>query len=373
MAPEQLKAIKKKGDKEGKYDVEPYDDLKADAWALGLLYIDVLTFSCPFNQATLEDMMNFANNNGAVGDINNVMGYDEKTFNALKEIIGGLMKSNPAERSTVKVAHTKMQALCKELKIANPAPSPTYTDADFGPFFAAVAKAKGKPEAEMFVTHKKLLKMLGTIPIALAKKIDLKSLPFKEELTDKKGEKFCYQGNLCEKGEPKGLGCKYNDKQFEFGVYNEAPYTVFKFKVELQQLVIIPNSTKPMKTKANLNGVTIQGYGHVYGLMSFPDGRYFEGGFEKDGDFKGVGKYLFSNGDFYHGEWSQSKINGLGKLFQKSSQKWVYGTFSNQAVGINPKDLKDLDKDAPIKVGSEMKPDAWKKAVSDKGLDVYFF
>lgn len=215
--------------------------------------------------------------------------------------------------------------------------------------------------------------MLGSIPIALKKKVEIKSLPFHDEITDKKGVKFMYQGNLDTNNQPKGLGCKWNEKQFEFGVYGEAPFTVTKLKVESNEVVIIPNSQKPMKTHANLNGVTVQGYGHVYGKMSFPDGRYYEGGFEKDGDFKGVGKYLFSNGDFYHGEWSQSKMTGLGKYFSKANRKWTYGQFKNQVVGINPKDLADLDPDVVPKVDKEMKPEDWSKAIKDKGLDVYFF
>jgi hypothetical protein len=42
-------------------------------------------------------------------------------------------------------------------------------------------------------------------------------------------------------------------------------------------------------------------------------------------------------------------------------------------VGINPKDLHDLDPDTPIKVEKEMKPEDWSKAIKDKGLEVYFF
>lgn len=372
MAPEQLKALKLvKG--ESKYEVGAFDDLKADAWALGLLIWDVLTFTCPVHGETLEDMINLANAGAAVAELPNVMGFDEATYAAFKEITSGLLMTDPAKRWAVKQAHTKLQALCKAQNIANPAPSPEYTEADFQPFFAYIAKKQGKPEAQLFEKHKALLKMLGAIPIALKKKVDLKTLPFHDEITDKKGVKFMYQGTLGEDGQPKGLGAKWNEKQFEFGVYNEEPFSITKLKVELNEITIIPNSKKPMKTKANLNGVTVQGYGHVYGKMSFPDGRYFEGGFEKDGDFKGVGKYLFSNGDFYHGEWAQSKINGLGKLFSKAAGKWIYGTFSNQAVGINPKDLHDLDKDTAIKAAKEHKPEEWTNAIKDKGLDVYFF
>ena len=88
-----------------------------------------------------------------------------------------------------------------------------------------------------------------------------------------------------------------------------------------------------MKSHVNMNGVVIKGYGYVYGKMIFPDGRYYEGGFEKDGDFKGVGRYLDSNGDFYHGEWVNSKREGLGKLFIKKENKWTYGIFKGSLVG----------------------------------------
>ena len=113
-------------------------------------------------------------------------------------------------------------------------------------------------------------------------------------------------------------------------------------------------------------------YGYVYGKMTFPDGRYYEGGFEQDGDFKGVGRYLDSNGDFYHGEWAQSKREGLGKLFVKSEAKWHYGTFKS-AVGINPKDMKDLDADPVCKVASAMSFEDWQKQVKAKKLEAYFF
>lgn len=215
--------------------------------------------------------------------------------------------------------------------------------------------------------------MLGSIPIAIPKKIELKTLPFHDDVEDAKGKKFYYQGNLNEKHHPKGLGCKYMNKQFEFGVYNEDPHCVTKLKVETDTITIIPNSTKPMKTSVNLNGVVIKGYGYVYGKMSFPDGRYYEGGFEKDGDFKGIGMYLHTNGDFYHGEWKNSKKDGIGKWYKKAEKKWVYGTFKNQVVGINPKDMKDLDPDEDFKCEKEMTADEFKKQVKDKGFEQYFF
>lgn len=374
MAPEQLKGLNPRANSKRKFDVGPFDDFKADVWQLGLLIYHVLTFTVPIDGGhTLQDMIDKSQNGIEVPELPNVMGFEEKTYNGFKEIVTGCLTQDPAKRFTAKQVQAKFSAMLKEAKIENPPASQEYTDADFAPFFKYIAGKVGKPEQELFVKHKNLLKMLGSIPIAIKKKIDIKSLPFHDEIIDKKGVKYMYQGNLDGDKQPKGLGCKWNEKQFEFGVYGEAPYCVTKLKVELDQVVIIPNSQKPMKTSVCSNGVVQKGYGHVFGKISFPDGRYYEGGFEKDGDFKGVGKYLFSNGDFYHGEWKNSKMDGLGKYFSKAEHKMVFGTFKNQLVGINPKDLKDLDPDVPAKVDKEMKHSEWKKAVQDKDLAVYFF
>jgi len=317
MAPEQLKALKLIG-KEKRYEVGAFDDLKADIWALGCLIWHVLTFTYPIEAHTLEDMIKLANDGISVPELPNTMGFDEPSYNAYKEIIAGCLTVDPAKRFTAKQVQAKFAAILKTAKIVNPPASIEYSDADFNSFFAHIAKQLKKPEAELFSKHKSLLKMLGSIPMAIKKKIDLKSLPITDEITDENGHKCFYQGNLDEKKQPKGLGCKYNDKVFEFGVYNEEPFAVTKLHIDTDSITIRPNSKKPMKTVVCTNGVVNKGYGHVFGKLSFPDGRYYEGGFEKDGDFKGVGKYLFSNGDFYHGEWKNSKMEGLGKYFSKA-------------------------------------------------------
>lgn len=302
------------------------------------------------------------------------MGFEDRIHAGLKELLAGCLTNDPAKRWTAKQAHKKLQDLCKAEKIANPDPSPEYSDADFEPFMKHVAAAKGKTVEDLFAKHKALLKMLGKIPIALKKKIDLKTLPIVNEIEfGPKKEKFFFQGNLDEKKQPKGLGCLWNERKFEFGVYGEAPFCVTRFKVNEGTVTIIPNYNKPMKTHVNLNGVSFKGYGHVFGHMSFPDGRYYQGGFNKARDFSGVGKYLCSNGDFIHGEWKDSKFDGIGKMFIKAQGKWVYGTFKNQSVGINPKDLKDLDPDNPIKIDKEQKYDDWTKGIAAKNLQVYFF
>lgn len=93
----------------------------------------------------------------------------------------------------------------------------------------------------------------------------------------------------------------YNPKKFEFGVYNEAPYSLIKIKPDRGELTILPNMQQKVKSNISQAGVVIKRYGDAYGKMIFPDGRYYEGGFEKDRDFGGVGMYLHSNGDHYHG------------------------------------------------------------------------
>lgn len=128
--------------KEKKYEVGAFDDLKADAWALGLLFWDVLTFTCPVHAESLEDMINLANAGISIAELPNVMGFDDKVYQGFKEVISGLLTVDAAKRWTVKQAHTKLQAICKEQKIENPAPSPEYSEADFQPFFAYIAKKK---------------------------------------------------------------------------------------------------------------------------------------------------------------------------------------------------------------------------------------
>lgn len=137
-------------------------------------------------------MVTQANSGMVIPELKNVMVYDAKIFKAINEIVSGCLIIDPAKRWTAKQVHNKLQALCKTLKIANPEPSPEYSEKDFAPFFAYIAKKKGKSEDTLFSKHKKLLQMLGSIPIALKKKVDLKSLPFVDEITDKKGVKFMY-------------------------------------------------------------------------------------------------------------------------------------------------------------------------------------
>ena len=96
MAPEQLKALKLIG-KEKKYEVGAFDDFKADAWALGLLLWDVLTFTCPINAETLEDMINLANAGITVAELPNVMGFDDKVYQGFKEVTTNLLNTDPAK------------------------------------------------------------------------------------------------------------------------------------------------------------------------------------------------------------------------------------------------------------------------------------
>ena len=306
MAPECYKNAVKQG--KLRWDLGTWDDFKADVWALGVLIFNILTFKDPFNKANFNEMKQmFEDANFKVPELTKNADLDDASFNAFKEIYNGCMVVDPAKRWTMKQVKTKMDATLKAAKLTNPPASAEYDETDFKPFFDHISKKQGKPSTELFKKHTELLKMLGKIPIPIPKRIDIKTLPIHDEVEDAKGKKFFFQGNLDEKKQPKGLGCKFSDIGFEFGVYGEAPFCVTKLKTEKDTITIIPNSTKPMKTHVNLNGVVIKGYGYVYGKMNFPDGRYYEGGFEKDGDFKGVGRYLDSNGDFYHGEWVNSK------------------------------------------------------------------
>ena len=132
--------------------------------------------------------------------------------------------------------------MLKAAKLTNPPASAEYTASDFNTFFEHVAKKKGKPVKELFAKHLSMLGNLGVIPIPIPKKIDLKGLPIHDEVTNEKGKTFFFQGNLDEKKQPKGLGCKFSDVGFEFGVYGEAPFCITKIKTETDTITIIPNS-----------------------------------------------------------------------------------------------------------------------------------
>jgi hypothetical protein len=97
--------------------------------------------------------------------------------------------------------------------------------------------------------------LLGSIPFAIKKKVELKTLPFHDEITDQQGKKYMYQGNLDDKNQPKGLGVKWSETVFEFGVYGEAPKCVTRLKIDSDEIVIIPNYEKPMRTTICSNGV----------------------------------------------------------------------------------------------------------------------
>ena len=177
---------------------------------------------------------------------------DDTTFNGFKEIYNGCTQIDPAKRWTMKQVKAKFDALLKTAKIENPPASAEYTEADFKPFFENVAKKKGGKAEELFKKHIALLKNLGCIPIAIKKKVEIKSLPFHEEVKNEKGKTFMFQGQLDANNQPKGVGCKYSDVGFEFGDYGEAPFCITKLKTETDTITIIPNSQKPMKSHVRI-------------------------------------------------------------------------------------------------------------------------
>lgn len=75
--------------------------------------------------------------------------------------------------------------------------------------------------------------------------------------------------------------------------------------------------------------------------MTHPDGRYFQGGYDNaTGNFKGIGKYRHSNGDVYVGQFENTHKNGLGKYWNNAEQKWTYGIWNNNGIGLNPVTLE---------------------------------
>jgi len=134
----------------------------------------------------------FEDANFKVPELTKNADLDETTFNGFKEIYNGCMQVDPAKRWTMKQVKTKFDALLKTAKIENPPASAEYSEADFKPFFENVAKKKGAKAEELFKKHITLLKHLGKIPIAIKKKIEIKSLPFHEEVKNAKGKSFMF-------------------------------------------------------------------------------------------------------------------------------------------------------------------------------------
>lgn len=70
------------------------------------------------------------------------------------------------------------------------------------------------------------------------------------------------------------------------------------------------------------------------GMFHYTDGKIDEG-FYKNGLLNGFGRLNFHNGDIYDGMMKNGLFEGYGIFYKKTSNKWVYGLFSeNKCTNI---------------------------------------
>ena len=68
----------------------------------------------------------------------------------------------------------------------------------------------------------------------------------------------------------------------------------------------------------------IGGDGRVQGVGKEINHIIYEGQFKND-IYHGYGRYIYSNGNFYLGNWVDGKRSGWGKLVDKLNRKWTLG------------------------------------------------
>jgi len=226
-APEKLQALNIFS--ESIFEIEKFDELKADIWSLGMLIWRILTFSYPFEKDSIDSLMSYMGHEvREIPVLPNTGDYAKPFYSACKEIVAGCLTVDPAKRFTAKQVQAKLLALIKTVK--PPPPSQIFTAADFDFFFNYVAQKLKKPEEKLFAEVKSLLKMLGSIPLELEKKIDFKSLPTSEVSED--GETTYYQGIIDSDNRLEGLGCYYNKNRFFFGARLSESYAGIMLDLE---------------------------------------------------------------------------------------------------------------------------------------------
>ena len=64
-----------------------------------------------------------------------------------------------------------------------------------------------------------------------------------------------------------------------------------------------------------------------YGKFEWPDGRIYEGQYKK-GKKDGFGVYSWPDGRIYEGMWNNGKQHGEGKFFNKDNKIWKKGIWN---------------------------------------------
>ncbi len=77
------------------------------------------------------------------------------------------------------------------------------------------------------------------------------------------------------------------------------------------------------------------------GIMGFPDGTRYEGGFVK-GKFHGSGKWFYTNGDVFDGNWHENFPHGEGRIMHEDNSVtkgvWEFGTYLGETRGGSIRD-----------------------------------
>ncbi len=77
------------------------------------------------------------------------------------------------------------------------------------------------------------------------------------------------------------------------------------------------------------------------GIMGFPDGTRYEGGFVK-GKFHGLGKWFYTNGDVFDGNWHENFPHGDGRIIHEDQSEtkgvWEFGVYLGETRGGSIRD-----------------------------------
>ena len=133
-----------------------------------------------------------------------------------------------------------------------------------------------------------------------------------------------------------GLGYIIKDDVFKYGEYSSSQlkkeYTFYK-NTGVSVGCVSGNCVNQYGKMVWDNGDSFVGFfknGNMFmGTYEFASGDKYEGMFNNNNQFHGQGRFFFTDGGYFAGEWSQGKYNGLGYYLDKDLNekkgKWRNG------------------------------------------------